>query len=185
MRRRIISTIPGKGRGFPGIGPLPAFWPLMVGLATGKGPVVSLRCCVLPRAQSEAEAPLAVDSPTILGLVSCNQFLSWPRRLGHSFKRLCPAPFPPVSGTGRFPGTDGGPHNFRPASGDPGWVSPDLLCDPEQVSPSRLSLRYRSLRGQVITGGALLALERFLFLRNQESALGVSSRGPGELQARW
>ena len=31
---RIIPTILGKGWGFPGIGPLPSFWPFMVSLRT-------------------------------------------------------------------------------------------------------------------------------------------------------
>ena len=34
MSGRIILTVLGKGWGFPGIGPLPTFWPLMVGLGT-------------------------------------------------------------------------------------------------------------------------------------------------------
>ena len=39
MSGRIIPTILGKGRGLPGIGPLPAFWPFMVGLGTVLAPV--------------------------------------------------------------------------------------------------------------------------------------------------
>ena len=34
MNGRIIPTILGKGWGFPGIGPLPTFWPFMVSLRT-------------------------------------------------------------------------------------------------------------------------------------------------------
>ena len=34
MSRRIIPVILGKGRGFPGIGPPPTFWPFMVSLRT-------------------------------------------------------------------------------------------------------------------------------------------------------
>ena len=34
MNGRIILTILGKGWGFPGIGPLPTFWPFMVSLRT-------------------------------------------------------------------------------------------------------------------------------------------------------
>ena len=34
MSGRIIPTILGKGWGFPGIGPLPTFWPFMVSLGT-------------------------------------------------------------------------------------------------------------------------------------------------------
>ena len=34
MSGRVIPVILGKGCGFPGIGPLPTFWPFMVGLGT-------------------------------------------------------------------------------------------------------------------------------------------------------
>ena len=34
MTRRIISTILGKGQRFPGIEPLPTFWPFMVNIRT-------------------------------------------------------------------------------------------------------------------------------------------------------
>ena len=39
MSGRIIPTISGKGQGFPGIGPLPPFWPFMLGLRTVIVPV--------------------------------------------------------------------------------------------------------------------------------------------------
>ena len=39
MSGRIIPTIWRKGRGFPGIGLLPSFWPFMVGLGTVMAPV--------------------------------------------------------------------------------------------------------------------------------------------------
>ena len=39
MSGGIIPTIWGKGQGFPGIGPLPTFWPFMVGLETVMVPV--------------------------------------------------------------------------------------------------------------------------------------------------
>ena len=39
MNGKIIPTISGKGWGFPGIGPLPTFWPFMVGLGTVMAPV--------------------------------------------------------------------------------------------------------------------------------------------------
>ena len=34
MSGRIIPVTLGKGRGFPGVGPLPAFWSLIVDLGT-------------------------------------------------------------------------------------------------------------------------------------------------------
>ena len=34
MSDRIIPTVLGKGQGFPGIGPLPTFWPFMASLGT-------------------------------------------------------------------------------------------------------------------------------------------------------
>ena len=34
MSGRIIPTILGKGRGFPGLGPPPTFWPFIVSLRT-------------------------------------------------------------------------------------------------------------------------------------------------------
>ena len=39
MSGRIIPTISGKGRGFPGIGPPPTFWPFQVSLGTVMAPV--------------------------------------------------------------------------------------------------------------------------------------------------
>ena len=39
MNGRIILTILGKGQRFPGIGPLPTFWSLLVHLGTAKVPM--------------------------------------------------------------------------------------------------------------------------------------------------
>ena len=42
---RVIPTMWGKRQGFPGTGPLPTFWPFMVGLRTVMALVgVSFRC---------------------------------------------------------------------------------------------------------------------------------------------
>ena len=39
MSKRIIPTILGKGQKFPGIEPLPTFWPFMVNVRTVMVPV--------------------------------------------------------------------------------------------------------------------------------------------------
>ena len=51
MSGEIIPTILGKGARFPGIGPLPSLWSLMIGLKTVTVPVSVI--CLMPVCFSE------------------------------------------------------------------------------------------------------------------------------------
>ena len=81
-----------KGQGFPGIGPLPTFWPFTVSLGTVMAP---LCVCgggtlsyanILQRVHNEARGLPEVESSTILGLIGSNQFSLYPQWLCHPFK---------------------------------------------------------------------------------------------------
>ena len=79
MSRRIIPTIWGTGRRFPGIGSLLTFWPFMVSLRTVLLPMgVSFSILIY---YNEAEVLREVISTTVLGLVDSYHFLSLPQWL--------------------------------------------------------------------------------------------------------
>ena len=88
MSGRIIPSILGSWRGFPGSGPPLTFWPFVVGLRTVMVPVgVSVKYTnILQWAHNESQGLLGVQCSAILDLIGCNQFLLYPQRLCHSFK---------------------------------------------------------------------------------------------------
>ena len=99
MSRRIIPVILENPRdwGFPGLGPLPTFWPFMVSLKTVMVLVdVSFRTLMY---YSEHMMRLKVYrnmTSTISDRIGSNQSLSYPMSLS-SFSRLYTAFFPPIS----------------------------------------------------------------------------------------
>ena len=85
MSGRIIPTILGKGRGFPGVGLLPAFWSLMVNFGTITAPL-SVSFSLLTEDQGLVE----VDVSSILDQFNSNQFMLCP--LAMSFYEKCTLP---------------------------------------------------------------------------------------------
>jgi len=86
MSGRIIPTILGKGRGFPGVGPRPTFCSLMVNLGTVMAPLgVSFHLLI------EDQGLVEVDSSAILGPSDSNWFMLCPRAVSF-FQKLCLAP---------------------------------------------------------------------------------------------
>ena len=90
MSGRIIPTIFGKGRGFPGVGPRPTFCSLMVNLGTVMEPLgVSFHLLI------EDQGLVEVDLSAILDPSDSNWFMLCPWAMS-LFQKLCPALFPPV-----------------------------------------------------------------------------------------
>ena len=83
---RIIPTIFGKGRGFPGVGPRPTFCSLMVNLGTVMAPLgVSFHLLI------EDQGLVEVDLSAILDPSDSNWFMLCPRAVSF-FQKLCLAP---------------------------------------------------------------------------------------------
>ena len=92
MNGRIIAIIWGKRWRFPGIGPLPTFCPVLIGLRTVMAPAGVSISMLLYYSEHIVHGPQEVKSSAILALVGSNQFLSHPQGLCHSFKS-CALPF--------------------------------------------------------------------------------------------
>ena len=90
MSGRIIPTILGKGRGFPGVGLLPAFWSLMVNFGTITAPL-SVSFSLLTEDQGLVKADLSA----ILGPFDSNWSMLCPWAMSF-FQKSCLAPFPPI-----------------------------------------------------------------------------------------
>jgi len=86
MSGRVIPTILGKGRGFPGVGPRPTFCSLMVNLGTVMAPLgVSFHLLI------EDQGLVEVDLSAILDPSDSNWFMLCPRAVSF-FQKLCLAP---------------------------------------------------------------------------------------------
>ena len=153
MSRRIIPVILENPRdwGFPGIGPLPIFWPFMVSFKTVMVLVdVSFRTLMY---YSEHMMRLKVYrnmTSTISDRIGSNQSLSYPMSLS-SFSRLYTAFFPPISAGwtpwSLLPGL--WKQDLESVStechGLPGLPTRDII---EQRAPYSSKLKWRTTRGQ-------------------------------------
>ena len=91
MSGRIIPTILGKGRGFPGVDLLSAFWSLMVNFGTIMAPLsVSFSLLI------EDQGLVKVDLSAILDPFDSNRSMLCPWAMSF-FRKFCPlSPFPPI-----------------------------------------------------------------------------------------
>ena len=87
MSGRIIPLSWGRGTDFQELGHCPLFWPFMFSLGTVITPVgVSFSMLMYYSEHIMRLRSTGIQSSAILNLVCCNQWMSYPQLLCHSFK---------------------------------------------------------------------------------------------------